>query len=261
MKNVLYGAAAVALLSLAGFLCLFGLEVDHARLIVETNVTAARHDIDLTLHGDPNAGNSLSMMPLRDLVVAEVDLQVGNARSDVKEMFGDLRRDTLASVHNDVIPPVYAALGIVNRTRGDAVRQLDGLHADLKPSIDHANSITAHADEATAILFRRDALPAQVLGVLGGAKVTLGQTAETMRDIQRATPGFIATWQQIGNHVSLMTDAGAKASQATQHTMENFAAASKPLPTWARIALGVGPPVAQAGAAAASAGQALHWIK
>jgi hypothetical protein len=249
MKNVLYGAAAAALLSLAGFLCLLGLEVDHARITIESNVTAVRHDVDLTIHGDPNAGNSLSMMPLRDLVIAEVDQQISNTRADAKELVGDFRKDTLTAIATATAP--------LNKAAGT----VEQLRADLKPSIDHAASITAHADEATAILFRRDALPAQILGVLGGAKVALGETATTMRDVQRATPGFIATWQEIGTHVNLMTDAGAKASQATQHTMENFAAASKPLPTWARIALGVGPPVAQAGAAAASAGQALHWIK
>jgi hypothetical protein len=260
MKNVLYGAAAVALLSLAGFLCLLGLEVDHARLIVESNATAARHDLELTLNGDPNSGTSEGMMPLRERLVLEIDHQAGGLRGDLKQLAGDLRKDAgaqLTAIQGNALTAIATAAGPLNTAAGT----VEQLRKDLQPSIDHAASITAHADEATAILFRRDALPAQLLGVLGGAKVTLGQTAETMRDIQRATPGFIATWQQIGNHVSLTTDAAAKASLATQHTMENFAAASKPLPTWARIALGVGPPVAQMGAATAAAGSALHWIK
>lgn len=260
MKNALYGAAAAALLTLAGFLCLIGLEVDHARLIFETNVAAVRHDVDLTLHGDPNAGNSLSMMPLRDLVVAEVDQQISNTRADAVEIVGNFRKDTFAqltSLQSNALTAIATATAPLNKAAGT----VEQLRVDLKPTLDNTASITGHANEASAVLFRRDALPAQILGVLGGAKIALGETATTMRDVQRATPGFIATWQQIGDHVSLMTDAGAKASQATQHTMENFAAASKPLPTWARIALGVGPPVAQAGAAAASAGQALHWIK
>jgi hypothetical protein len=38
--------------------------------------------------------------------------------------------------------------------------------------------------DASAIILRLDALPAQLLGLTDAAKVTLGQTAETMRDTQ-----------------------------------------------------------------------------
>ncbi len=86
-----------------------------------------------------------------------------------------------------------------------ALGEVHALRSDLRPSLDnlagiseHALHVSAHTDEATAILFARNALPAQLLGVLGATKVTMGQTAETMRDIQRATPQMIATWQEIG---------------------------------------------------------------
>jgi hypothetical protein len=54
----------------------------------------------------------------------------------------------------------------------------------LKPTFDNAAAITAQVRDASAILLRHDALPAQLLGLTDAAKVTLGQTAETMRDTQ-----------------------------------------------------------------------------
>jgi hypothetical protein len=54
----------------------------------------------------------------------------------------------------------------------------------LKPTFDNAAAITAQVRDSSAILLRLDALPAQLLGLTDAAKVTLGQTAETMRDTQ-----------------------------------------------------------------------------
>ena len=85
------------------------------------------------------------------------------------------------------------------------------------------------------------------------AKVTLGQTAETMRDVQRATPRMLSTWDEIGANVQATTQAGTEASRNTAQVMANFARATKPLPTWVRIGLAVAPPVAQVGASVATA--------
>ena len=42
----------------------------------------------------------------------------------------------------------------------------------------------------------------QLLGLTAGWKVVGGETAQTMRDIQRATPQLLTTWQQIEKDVS-----------------------------------------------------------
>jgi len=84
--------------------------------------------------------------------------------------------------------------------------QVDALRADLKPTLENAASITAHANEASAILFRRDALPAQLLGLTGAAKVTLGQTAETMThcysrlQFRGVVECFVVLFQPAGLH-------------------------------------------------------------
>jgi hypothetical protein len=141
----------------------------------------------------------------------------------------------------DTLGRVDTALGTVN-----------ALHDDLKPTLENAAAITAHAKDASAILLRRDALPAQLLGLTGAAKVTLGQTAETMRDIQRATPQMLSTWNEIGTNVKATTEASTEASRNTAQVMANFARATKPLPTWARIGLAVAPPIAQIGVSVAT---------
>lgn len=148
---------------------------------------------------------------------------------------------------------------VADRRLGDTLARVDtaldtieALRQDLQPTLANAQAITDHANEASAVLFRRDALPAQLLGLTAAAKVTLGQTATAMRDIQRATPQMLTTWNEIGANVKATTLASTEASQNTARVMANFARATKPLPTWARIGLAVAPPLAQVGASVAT---------
>ena len=48
------------------------------------------------------------------------------------------------------------------------------------------------------------------------------------------------------------TEASTEASRSTAQMMKNFATATKPLPTWARIGLAVAPPLAQVGVSVAT---------
>lgn len=96
-----------------------------------------------------------------------------------------------------VLGRVDEGLRIVDVRTRDALGQVAGLRGDLQPTLAHAASITAHADGAAAILFRRDALPAQLLGLTAAAKVTLGETAQTMRTVRDAAPLFVAQGQKI----------------------------------------------------------------
>jgi hypothetical protein len=78
------------------------------------------------------------------------------------------------------------------------------------------------------------------------------QTEQTLRAItasanrvERAIPTFLSTWDRIGQNSD-------KTTQATAEVMGNFAAATKPLPTWMRLGLNVAPPVVQVGATVAT---------
>jgi len=79
---------------------------------------------------------------------------------------------------------------------------------------------------------------------VAASKVTAGQAALTLRDVQEATPKFLAVAQSVAGHANDATEAAAAASKATQQTMQNLAAASKPLPLGLRVFLQVAPGVA-----------------
>lgn len=224
------------------------------RLAVETR-TALLKEIDLT-----RSDLIDQVQALRIDSFAEVDSQATALRGELHTAIGLTNRQ-IADLQTNSFTAINKLSDLSDRRYGDTLALVNDLTNKLDPAITNINAITADAKVTSDILFRRDALPAQVLGVLGGAKVTLGQTASTMRDIQTAMPTFITTWQSVGTHINDATASAALASKATAKTMENFSAASKPLPTFVRIILGVGPPVAQAGAAAVAAGSALGWIK
>jgi len=187
----------------------------------------------------------------RAALVAEIQATRGDLTSQVQSAREDLldRADRqVSAVRGDVMGEVAQIREAADRRVGDTLRRADTalgtmnvLRDDLKPTIENVAAITAQAKEASAILFRRDALPAQLLGLTAAAKVTLGQTAETMRDIQRATPEIVA-------NIRATTEASTEASKNTAQVMANFAKATKPLPTWARVALAVAPPVVQTAA-------------
>lgn len=170
--------------------------------------------------------------------------QIQSARED---FLGRTERQVVA-LRGDVMGEVAEIRLAADRRVGDTLGRVDtaletvnALHDDLKPTLENAAAITAQAHDASAILFRRDALPAQLLGLTAAAKVTLGQTAETMRDIQRATP-------EIVSNIKATTEASTEASKSTAEVMANFAKATKPLPAWARVVLAVAPPAVQTGA-------------
>jgi hypothetical protein len=181
----------------------------------------------------------------------EVDIQANRMRERMDAQ--------LTALQTRLFSEVGQTREMLDRRTGDALARVDraigtveALRADLQPTLSNVRDISAHANEASAVLLRRDALPAQLLGLTAATKVTLGQTATTMRIIQQATPELVATAQEIGDNVKETTAASTEASRRTAEVMTNFARATKPLPTWARIGLTVVPPIAQVGASIAT---------
>jgi HEAT repeat protein len=211
----------------------------------------------LLLHAATVAARALPGAVSAELAAVRMDFtgQVAAARQDLLTR----TERQVAALRTDLMSEVSQIRSTADQRVGDTLGRVDAalatvnaLHDDLKPTLDNAAAITGQAKDAAAILLRRDALPAQLLGVTAAAKVTLGQTAETMRDIQRATPQMLTTWNEIGANVKATTQASTEASRNTAQVMANFARATKPLPTWARIGLAVAPPLAQVGASVAT---------
>ena len=183
-----------------------------------------------------------------DRVLSTTQRTIQDSRKDVLREVAALRKDTMRQM-DELRTVADARLEDISRRADAQISQVNGTVAGigiaLAPSLQHVANVTAHADEASSILLARNGLPAQLLGVTAAAKVTLGETAQTMRTVREATP-------QIAASVQHATDESAATAAQTRIFMANLAKMTKPLPTWARIALAVAPPIAQTGFTVAS---------
>lgn len=200
MKNALYGAGALALLAIA---TLF--------LTLSWVAGQVPHKID-AIQADLN-NHALFLR-------AEASRQIEQARKDIlvraERQISGFRADALARVDQSLSIAdgrLGDSLALVDRRTGDgltrvdrALGQLDHFRAALQPTLENAASITGHADEAAAILFRRDALPAQLLGLTAAGKVTLGETAQTMKTVRDAAPKFVAQGQAVVGNVNSVAE-------------------------------------------------------
>ncbi len=122
----------------------------------------------------------------------------------------------------------------------EAVLELGRLRADLKPVLASTDELLMQASGTVAVV------RPQLLGLSAAAKVTMGDMAQMSRTANRAFPEFTARMDRIAANSDRTTAASAGLFRNLEH-------ATKPLPRWMRIGLGVAPPLAQTGAAAASA--------
>jgi hypothetical protein len=106
------------------------------------------------------------------------------------------------------------------------------------------------------------------LCLTGQASDMLFAMRQTSRQIEKASDDFDAALPIILTNVKLITtkfqdteDQSQSLMRESAGMMANMRKATTPLPTWLRIVLGVGPPVAQGGAAVVAAGSVLGWFK
>jgi len=174
---------------------------------------------------------------------AHLDAELGGVRRDLVGQSDAWREDTLERV--DTFTRVAASeLTTANGTLADAAARLEPAaeaalgHAGT--TIQQAQALLATADKGVADLHP------QLLGLVAAAKVTAGETAQTMRTVRDAMPQVLVTVQDIGKHVDATTEASQRASEKTAEIMTNFATATKPLPKPLRLGLQIGGPVAMA---------------
>lgn len=218
----------------------------------------------LLLHAATFAARALPVAVSTELQAARTELtgQIEDARKDVL-----LRSERqVAALRTDLMAKVSEVSGLADRRIGDTLARVDtalgtadALRADLQPALTnaasitgHVNSITAHVDDALPQFTDCAYLDADGTPVGGNpdcafnrfqgmskAFETASLDVSTMtRDFRGAIPGVLAD-------VKRAADGSARASESTAQVMANFARATKPLPTWARIGLAVAPPLAQ----------------
>ena len=105
---------------------------------------------------------------------------------------------------------VQAELDILN----SHVNELSGITGQLKPTIDGLN-----------LMFRRDAVPAELLGLLGASKVAAGEVAKTMATVRdtvhdEAKPTATAI-RQSAEHTAETTKATAEVTQTANTLLVN----------------------------------------
>lgn len=196
MKNLLLGAGAAALLALTILFTVLAA----VSATVPRKLDAIQADLDnhmMFLRREAIDQVNITRSDILNLI----ERQANGVRGDLARQVDGIRELTDRRL-GDTLIRVDTALGKV-----DGVIALAGdLHQEIKPALAHAASITAHADEASDILLRRDALPAQILGLTAAAKVTLGETAQTMKTVRDATPGFVHDGEAIVANVAGITD-------------------------------------------------------
>jgi uncharacterized protein YoxC len=141
-----------------------------------------------------------AMIARVDAATQKADARTGEALSVVRE-FRTTADARLASIQDQV------------------ERTTNGIRSDVRPVLENAANIEAHTDKAVVDLHP------QVLGLVAAAKVTAGQTAQTMREVERATPALLKDAQGIG--------ASADGIAADVHTVTTDIA--KPKSFWGRF--------------------------
>ncbi len=168
----------------------------------------------------------------------DLNRQLDATRSDLNGQVAALRMETLAEVaeiRKTADRRIGDTLGRVDTALGTAER----VEADLKPVLDGGTRLVADADKTV------NDLHPQLLGLVAAAKVTAGEGAQTMREIQRATPEILASVKDATAHIDAATGASAEASANAARVTGNLAAATKPLPRAIRVGLQIGGPIAQ----------------
>jgi len=150
-------------------------EVRATRAALLAEVQAIRHD----LTGQIEAA--------RQDVLSRSERQVAALRTDVMDQATQLQQAADRRI-GDTLARADIALGTASDLRGD-----------VKPVLDAAGDTLRRTSQAVA-----DLRP-QLLGLIAASKVTAGETAQTMRDVRGAVPGFLGQGQDIAKNFQVAT--------------------------------------------------------
>lgn len=98
----------------------------------------------------------------------------------------------ITALRTEVLQRVDTLEHDANARTGEALATIQILQQDVQPVLENAASIEAHADKAVVDLHP------QLLGLVAASKVTMGQTAQTMREVERAAPALLEDARGIG---------------------------------------------------------------
>ncbi len=205
----------------------------------------------------------LAILDGRNLIKAQFGVaqrESQKTRDLIERQAADIRKEVLAEIRRqgdairvDAKSVVSTAVERTDRRVGETLARADralatveNLRADLRPVLADADELLQQTSGTVAVL------RPQTLGLIAATKRAAGETAQAARRVDAALPAALLTWDQIGQNVARASNESAETARQSRLFMSNLAAASKPLPAWARISLAVAPPIVQTGFTAAS---------
>ncbi len=210
--------------------------VRHAPAMIAQQAATTREMLDGRLTLESYQARLLLDNKARDLM-RRVDTFAAISEQVVR--LADTRSQDALNVVDGRLGDVHDLLDQQLTRTNDSIAEVAKLRTDVQPAIEGAN-----------LLMRRDALPAQILGLTAATKVTMGQAAKAAISIDQAVPGFIANWDLIGKNVEGATLAASHTSEDTDLMIKRLT--PPVIPRWLRLGLAIGVPVAQGGAATAT---------
>lgn len=182
------------------------------------------HAAEIERRADERIGDAIAMLDRRLASIEQrADARLANAvRASERQIAGAVERADAR---------LFETLAEVRALRGEAqtaIAEASSLISDARPGVQAWSSLSPQ-------------LAANALGAVAAIKVTAGQTAQTMREIERATPDIVAS-------IEASALASQHAAQSAAQTSQNLAEITRPGPRWLRyvgIGLGVAAPAAQ----------------
>lgn len=187
----------------------------------------------------------------RAMLTTSINVLTLQASDQVAAAVGDANTQ-LTGIRRDANRQTAAALELVDKHLGELtfiVNQRTGELAEgVKPILGQTTSSLGELDRTL-----RDLHP-QLLGLVAASKVTAGQAALTLRDIQQAVPDTLNQLHAIELNVASTTEASAEAARQTAASanqskqmfengtivLHNLAVDTHPLPFWLRLPLQIG---------------------
>ncbi len=135
MKHILYGAGAIALLSIAAFFLM---------------LTWTAHQVPAVLAREADATRAAAARQIEEArknLLAKADAQITKARASILGEVRAWRKETHEQL-NGIRADALDAVAMAAAPAGAAADSMEQLRQDLKPTLDHAASISKHLDDA-----------------------------------------------------------------------------------------------------------------
>jgi Skp family chaperone for outer membrane proteins len=159
------------------------------------------------------AWSAILLVRAATVAVTAIPAEVAATRTALLSEVQASRRDLiqrsdrqLTALRRDVLSEARELRETADRRTGDtlaradtALATIDSFRRDVQPVLQSAESTLQDTRKTVADLHP------QLLGLVAASKVTAGETAQTMRDVRHAVPGFLAQSLAISSNVQLAT--------------------------------------------------------